>query len=229
MKIIFVKKISSTEDYIRKLLKKLIKTREDTAVIASVQTKGKGTKGRAFSSNIGGVYLSFVKFYDKFPAKDAFKINQKISVAVVKTLRAFNVRAKIKWPNDIYAENKKICGMLINNSLSEKYVDYTVCGIGVNVNNGIPDELKDIAISVNEITGTKADLKSFVFTLLYNIENTEEVGLYARYSMIFGRKIKVCPLNGEPFIATAEKVSDDGRLLLSDGRALCAEEVSLKF
>ncbi len=229
MKILFAKKLSSTEDYIRKVLKKQLKTREDFTVVAGVQTKGHGTKGRAFSSNEGGAYLSFVKFYDDFCAKDAFKINQKISLAVVKTLLAFNVDAKIKWPNDIYANDKKICGMLINNSFSGENVDYTVCGIGVNVNNEIPKDLSDIAVSVKEITGKEVDLKSFVFTLLYNLEHTEEVGLYARYSMILGRKIKVCPILGQPFFATAEKITDDGRLLLSDGRTLCAEEVSVRF
>lgn len=229
MKIIFLKKTSSTEDYIRKLYKKQAKTRENLAVVSEVQTKGRGTKGRSFSSLKGGAYLSVLTFYDNFSASDAFKINQKISVAVVKTLLAFSVSAKIKWPNDIYVNDKKICGMLINNSFSDGKVDYTITGIGVDVNNEIPEELKDVAVSVKQITGKEIDLKSFIFTLLYNLENEQEAGLYARYSMVLGRKVKILYRDGAHYTATPVSVTEDGRLLLDDGRLLCAEEVSLRL
>lgn len=229
MKIIFLKKTSSTEDYIRNLYKKQAKTRENLAVVSEVQTKGRGTKGRSFSSLKGGAYLSVLTFYDSFSASDAFKINQKISVAVVKTLLAFSVPAKIKWPNDIYVNDKKICGMLINNSFSDGKVDYTITGIGVDVNNDIPEELKDVAVSVKQITGKEIDLKSFIFTLLYNLENEQEVGLYARYSMVLGRKVKIFSRDGAHYTATPVSVTRDGRLLLDDGRLLCAEEVSLRL
>ncbi len=228
MKIVTLKSVSSTEDYIRKILKKQQKTREDVVVIAETQKKGRGTKGRSFSSLKGGVYMSCVHFYSGLPAAKAFEINKNISVAVVKTLLSFGVEAKIKWPNDIYVNGKKICGMLINNSLVGDFVDYTVLGIGINVNNDIPEDLKDIAISLKQVLGRNIDEKSVAATFLYNLQNPEKVDLYARYSLVLGKKIKVFPQNGEPYCVVCEEVLPDGRLKLSDGRILTSEEVSVK-
>lgn len=229
MKIITLKKVSSTEDYIRKILKKQQKTREDAVVVAQVQKKGRGTKGRDFSSLKGGVYLSYLRFHDGFKAADAFKLNEGFSVAVVKTLLAFGVKSGLKWPNDVYALDKKICGMLINNCVDGEDLDYTIVGIGVNVNNEIPSDLADIAISVKQILGENCDLDAFTATLIFNLANLEEVDLYARYSIVLGKKIKVIPITGEPYFTVAEKILDDGRLLCSDGKILSAEEVSVRF
>lgn len=229
MKIIILKKVSSTEDYIRKILKKQQKTREDAVVVAQVQKKGRGTKGRDFSSLKGGVYLSYLRFHDGFKAADAFKLNEGFSVAVVKTLLAFGVKSGLKWPNDVYALDKKICGMLINNCVDGEDLDYTIVGIGVNVNNEIPSDLADIAISVKQILGENCDLDAFTATLIFNLANLEEVDLYARYSIVLGKKIKVIPITGEPYFTVAEKILDDGRLLCSDGKILSAEEVSVRF
>lgn len=228
MKIVTLKSVSSTEDYIRKILKKQQKTREDVVVIAETQKKGRGTKGRSFSSLKGGVYMSCLRFHNGFLAEKAFEINKNISVAVIKTLSTFGVAAKIKWPNDIYVNGKKICGMLINNSLAGDFVDYTVLGIGINVNNDIPEDLKDIATSLKQVLGRNIDEKSVAATFLYNLQNPEKVDLYARYSLVSGKKIKVFPQNGEPYFAVCEEVLPDGRLKLSDGRILTSEEVSIR-
>lgn len=229
MRIITLKKTTSTEDYIRKFLKKQQKTRSDLIVVAKMQTKGRGTKGRAFSSEKGGLYLSILKFHFGLKATDAFKINKDISVAVVKTLLAFGVKATIKWPNDIYVDDKKICGMLINNSFLGDYVDYTVAGIGINVNNLIPDDLSDIAVSMGQILGKEVNLDAVTATLVYNLLNPEKVDLYARYSMILGKKIKVIPCGKEPYFAVATEILPDGRLKTDDGTILTAEEVSVRL
>lgn len=229
MRLITLKKTTSTEDYVRKFLKKQQKSRSDLIVVAKTQTKGRGTKGRSFSSETGGLYLSILKFHFGLKATDAFKINKDISVAVVKTLLAFGVKAAIKWPNDIYVDDKKICGMLINNSFSGDYVDYTVAGIGINVNNPIPDDLADIAVSMGQVLGKKVNLDAVTATLVYNLLNPEKVGLYARYSMILGKKIKVIPYGKEPYFAVATEILPDGRLKTDDGTVLTAEEVSIRL
>lgn len=228
MEIITLKTVSSTEDYIRKLLKKQCKTREDLAVIAQVQKKGRGTKGRTFSSQKGGAYMSYLHFYHAFSAEKVFEINKNIAVAVVKTLLSFGVESGIKWPNDIYANGKKICGMLINNAFFGDCIDYTILGIGINVNNDIPEDLTDVAISLKQILGKSIDEKTVIATLLYNLQNPEKVDLYARYSLILGKKIKVIPLDGEPYFDVAEEILSDGRLKLASGQVLTAEEVSIR-
>ncbi len=229
MKIIYLNKTTSTEDYIKRRLKKQQKTREDLFVIAKTQTGGRGTKGRSFASPDGGLYLSFLHFYDNFPAKEAFNINKAISMAVVKTLLSYGVHAGIKWPNDVYVEGKKICGMLITNAFTGENVDYTITGIGINVNNDLPENLAEIATSVKAVLGKSVDLKSVTATLIYNLLNTEKVDLYARYSIVFGKTVKVIPLNGEPYFSVAKEILPDGRLKLNDGTILTAEEVSLRL
>lgn len=229
MKIITLKKVKSTEDYLRKFLKKQQNTREDLIVIAETQTDGRGTKGRTFSSLKGGIYLSYLKFHNALPAKNAFIINKNFSVAVVKTLKSFGIDGKIKWPNDIYVNGKKICGMLINNSLVGDYIDYTILGIGLNVNNEIPAELLDIAVSLKDVLGKEIDLNTVIATFVYNLLNFEKVDLYARYSMVLGEKIKVLPRNSEPYFAVCKDILPDGRLLLTDGKILTAEEVSVRL
>ena len=142
MKTISVKSIDSTNTY----LKNLKKPKEDTLIIAKKQTGGRGTKGRSFICEEGGVYMSLLKLYP-CKAKDSFSIMMNSAVAVVKTLSAFDIKAKIKWPNDIIVNGKKICGILIENVFEGDEVARSIVGIGLNVNNPLASEIKDIAIS----------------------------------------------------------------------------------
>lgn len=228
MKIIKLKKTVSTELYIRKYLKKQCAAREALAVISDVQTGGKGSKGRSFISPYGGLYMSVIYFHNGLLAKDAFKITQSASLAVVNTLKAFGISSGIKWPNDIFVAGKKICGMLITNSFCGDYADYTIIGIGINVNNDLPAELNDIAVSMKQILNNDTDVSTVAATLLYNLLNPQDVGLYADYSVILGKEIRAVLPNGKSFTAVAEEILPDGRLKLSTGDALSAAEVTLK-
>lgn len=228
MQIIKLKKTRSTQDYIKKLVKKQRNTREDLFVVSAQQTGGKGTKGRSFSSNKGGVYLSYLHFHTGKKASCAFEINKTTSLAVIKTLLAFGVKAGIKWPNDIYVNGKKICGMLIENTLVGEYLDYSIIGIGLNVNNALEEELAPIATTINKVTGKEANLESVLFTLIYNLQNPEKVSLYDDYLLFLGQKISVISRDGTTFTDIIDGVLEDGRLLLKSGKILTAEEISIR-
>ena len=228
MQIINLKKTRSTQDYIKKLVKKQRNTREDLFVVSAQQTGGKGTKGRSFSSNKGGVYLSYLHFHTGKKASCAFEINKTTSLAVIKTLLAFGVKAGIKWPNDIYVNGKKICGMLIENTLVGEYLDYSIIGIGLNVNNALEEELAPIATTINKITGKEANRESVLFTLIYNLQNPEKVSLYDDYLLFLGQKISVISRDGTTFTDIIDGVLEDGRLLLKSGKILTAEEISIR-
>ena len=223
MKIIILDKVDSTNDYVKRYVKK----GEDVAVIAKSQTKGRGTKGRSFSSLPGGVYISVLKFYDGLKADRAYSIVSDTAVAVVNTLRAFGLEASIKWPNDVFCNGKKICGILTESTFSGDEVVYSVTGIGINVNNDLPPELKDIAVSAKEILGAELNLESVTATLVYNLGRPDNEGLYARYSCVLGKKIRVFLPDGSEFDAVAKDVLPDGRLVLDDGRVLTAAEIKL--
>ncbi len=217
-------KIDSTNSYIEKYVKK----RENAVVTADCQTGGKGTKGRTFVSEKGGLYMSRLTFYDFLPAKDAFKIMIDYSVGVVKTLKAFNINAVIKWPNDVLVFDKKICGILIKNGFSGDFVDYSLVGVGININNPIGEEIKDIAISAEQILGEKLDLNAVLFTLLKNLEEGSSIEEYRGYSTVIGKKVTVT--RGEKtYEAVAEEILPDGRLKLKSGEILSAAELDLKI
>jgi BirA family biotin operon repressor/biotin-[acetyl-CoA-carboxylase] ligase len=113
-------------------------------VAALSQTSGKGQRGNVWLSEAGqNLTFSIVL---KFPAKglkaemepmlayDQFVLSEITSLAIVDLLADFGIEAKIKWPNDIYIGDRKICGMLIENSLRGEWIQHSIIGIGLNVN-----------------------------------------------------------------------------------------------
>lgn len=221
MKTIVFDEIFSTNEY--------AETRdfaEDTVIIAKRQTGGKGTKGRSFSSHEGGVYLSLVRLY---PCKtdEAFSIMVASCMAVVKTLESYGVSPKIKWANDVYLNGKKICGILIKNSFEGENIKKSITGIGVNVNNDLPDDLKDIAVNLKSLIG-EVDTEEFAKRLVENLYRKFTIEEYKSYNMVLGKEITV--ISGEKsYKVVAKDISDDGNLILEDGRKLSYGEISVKF
>lgn len=219
-----LKSIPSTQDYIKKYIPK----RQNAVVVAEEQTAGKGTKGRTFISEKGGLYVSKLHFHEFLPAKDCHQIMVNTAMAVVKTLLAFGVDARIKWPNDIWVNNKKICGILTQNSFKGEFVDYSLVGIGVNLNNDIAKEIVDIAISLKQATQKEVDGQAFLLTLLHNLNQTSLISDYKAYNLVLGKQITVCKDN-QNYSAIAVDILQDGALLLDNGEKLYAGELNVKI
>lgn len=221
MKTIIFDEISSTNEYCE-----THDFAEDTVVIAKRQTGGKGTKGRSFSSHEGGVYLSLVRL-NPCKTDNAFSIMIASCMAVVKTLESYGVSPKIKWANDVYLSGKKICGILIKNSFEGENVKKSITGIGVNVNNDLPEELKDIAVNLKFLVG-KVDTAEFAKKLIENLYGKYTIAEYKSYNMVLGREITV--LSGEKsYKAVAKDISDDGNLILENGEKLSYGEISVRL
>ena len=199
---------------------------EDTAIIASEQTGGKGTKGRSFSSPRGGVYLSLVRYYP-CKAENSFSLMIASCMAVVKTLELYGVSAGVKWPNDVFLNGKKICGILIKNSFEGENVKKSITGIGVNVNNDIPKDLADIAINLKSVVG-EVDIDEFYKRLIENLYADYSVDEYRSRNIVLGKEITVIK-NGESRKAVAEYVAADGSLVLKGGERLFYGEVTIRF
>lgn len=223
MKIIELEVTESTNDEV----KKYWDLGEDIAVFARRQTGGRGTKGRSFSSPEGGIYISFIKHYRGLKAEKAYEVTEDISLSVALTLRAFGVKAEIKWPNDVYVGKKKICGMLTQNEIKNGYVEKTLCGVGINVNNDLPIELDGIATSLKKELGREVDLKSVLFTLVFNLEKFQNVELYPSFSCVAGKKVKVFEPQKEAYEEKVEEILPDGRLKLANGKILSVAEIKL--
>ena len=126
-----------------------------TLSVCDRQESGRGRLGRSWSSPAGsGLWMSVLLRPDISPMK-ASMVTLVAAMAVSDAVKEISgVDAKIKWPNDLVAEGKKICGILTEMSLEENRISYIVVGIGINVNtDGFPEELLDKAVSLKMLTG----------------------------------------------------------------------------
>ncbi|MGC8820691.1 MAG: biotin--[acetyl-CoA-carboxylase] ligase [Fervidobacterium sp.] len=145
--------VDSTNEF----LKKNYTSFHDGAVVVAIkQTAGKGRMGRTWYSPEGGLWYS-VLFKPKIHLN--LQVYTKVfSIAIVEVLKKLKVKAYIKWPNDIYYNGKKLCGILPEAISVNNRVVAIIVGIGINVNNDIPDELKDIAVSLKDIVKKKVKI-----------------------------------------------------------------------
>ena len=116
---------------------------DNLSVLSAVrQTEGRGQRGNSWSSNDGenltfSIVLKYGNgegFIPEIRAADQFAISEAAALAVVDLLASYDIEAKIKWPNDIYVGNRKICGILIENAIRGSYIANSIIGIGLNVN-----------------------------------------------------------------------------------------------
>ncbi len=218
--------IASTQDYARE------KRADGQALIvtATVQTGGKGTKGRSFESGKGGVYLSKLSFYRGFPAKDAFQIMAGAAVAVCETLKSTGLTPVIKWPNDIFVNGKKICGILIENTFSGGEIASSIVGIGLNIHNELSRELQDIATTVKKETGKTFSVEAIAQTLLDELVKPVSMEKYLSHIGYMGRKATL-HFGDERIPATLLSVDKEGGLLVEiEGKRkrFTSAEVSLR-
>lgn len=124
--------VTSTNDIARQMAQRGVE--EGLAVVAKSQTAGRGRKGRGWTSPEGeGLYLSLL-LRPRINAADASLLPLSAAIAVAETLRFdFHIEADIKWPNDILARGRKICGILVESAIEGHELQYAIMGIGVNV------------------------------------------------------------------------------------------------
>lgn len=226
MRLELLREVDSTNDYIKRYLKGGV----DVIVCSERQTGGKGTKGRKFSSGIGGVYLSALNFYQNFPASDAFKIMEHAAVSVCKTVEAFGACAEIKWANDVYVGGKKICGILIENILEGNSLKASVVGIGLNVQNDLTG-LEEIAVRLADVSAFAVSVEAVRGKLIEEFQKKTDPNEYLGYIKFLGKVISVREGDREE-LATALEILPDGRLKIKRNgeiRLLSAAEISIKI
>lgn len=227
MKIIELDEVDSTNEYCKRE-----NYAEDVAVIAKRQTAGKGTKGRSFVSDDGGLYITVMRHYNNFPAEKAFRIMINSCVAVCKTLEEFLIKPRIRWANDVLVGSKKICGTLIENTFCGNNIVRSIVGMGINVNNEIPEELKNIATTITQNISAKVTVDEVKQVLLRNLENSYSIADYKSYIDYFGKPVLLKTADSERQVVALD-ISDDGRLIVKeqDGiiNKISSAEVSLKL
>lgn len=130
----FINQTASTNSLLADLVKKQ-SLPEGFVAYTDFQTSGKGQGGNTWESEKGkNLLFSMLLYPQMVPIEEQFIISQIVSVAIQKLLSEYFQHVKIKWPNDIYINNSKIAGILIENSLRGSKINYTIIGIGLNVN-----------------------------------------------------------------------------------------------
>lgn len=227
MKWIKLQEIDSTNNY----AKQRRGEGQSLIVTAQKQTGGRGTKGRCFSSNEGGVYLSALRFYKNFLAKDAFKIMSGAAVAVCETLRFYGLNPVIKWSNDVLVGGKKICGILIENTLSGDKISSSIVGIGLNVNNSLPEELLGLATSIALETGKDPSVEEVTERLIEELEKERTMEEYRSYLGFMGEQVTLI-LENKSVPATLVCVDDRGNLVAEiegETKTFSSAEVSVRL
>lgn len=132
---VFFDQISSTNGVSGQCMSELNLTSGDV-IYTNYQYDGQGQRGKSWASAPGvNVAMTYLFLPKHWLAKDVFSLNQRVALAVQSTVERFlpEKRVEIKWPNDIYVGDRKISGILIQNSLSGSYVQTSVIGVGINV------------------------------------------------------------------------------------------------
>lgn len=225
-KVIELDEIDSTNEFCKRFQKE-----GDLIVTAKRQTDGRGTKGRSFVSDDGGLYVSVMRRYENFDFSNTFSIMINACVAVCRTLKELNFEPRIKWANDVLINGKKVCGTLIENRLCADKSCVSIVGIGLNVNNVLPTELTDIATTLRESRGKRLNLKSVRASLVKNLQAEYGVEEYKSFIDWFGQEVYL-DANGQRFKAIALDVDERGNLLCrADGeiKRISSAEMSLRL
>lgn len=166
-KIIQIECVDSTNNYVAILLSEG-KIKHGTVILADEQTDGRGQRGASWDSK-AGENLIFSMFIDTaiLSVKDQFFLTQIISLAVVNMLSKFGIEADIKWPNDIYIKGRKIGGILIENHIKGGFLNGSIIGVGLNINQIEFDNLN--ATSLKLEIGEFTPIQSVVFSLINEI------------------------------------------------------------
>ncbi|MDD7410059.1 biotin--[acetyl-CoA-carboxylase] ligase [Fusobacterium gastrosuis] len=211
MKFLKLDEIDSTNNYMKKNIDKFSSY---DIVSAKNQTSGRGRRGNTWVSSKGMALFSFLLKTDK-----KLDINEYTKLPLIAGIATLSAMKKIeendykyKWTNDIYLEEKKLSGILV-----EKVENDFVIGIGINVNNQIPEEIKDIAVSLKN----KHDIDKVILTVVetfadyYNkfssgkwLDILDEIN---KYNFLKNKKIKV-NVGSEVYKGEALDINKDGRL-----------------
>ncbi len=222
MKIHKLSATSSTNLYLKNLV---LNSKPDnyTIVVTEYQTLGKGQFENKWHSEKGKNLLFSVLYkFDAFKITRQAYLNFAISLAIYKVLDAYLPKANIKWPNDILSRQKKIGGILIENSVKNGRVNHSIIGIGVNVNQiKFPLELPN-ATSLKKVLKKSFNrsklLEEFVVSIqkqLALIESKSFEELKFNYEkVLYKNKIPAMykDLDGNPFIGKIIGVSNIGKL-----------------
>lgn len=184
--------IDSTNSEARRLLAQG-PVEEGFIVLARHQTAGRGRYGRIWQDEPGRSLLMSVIFKpNDLQVSDLPVLNMKATLGVARALKSFDhrINPRIKWPNDIYVNGRKLCGILIENTLAGDRIQNTIVGVGINVNeHQLPEELPN-GLSMQMITGEEYDIPALAGEIRNQLQGiinqSEEIWKREYDTLVFG-------------------------------------------
>ncbi|MEN9442065.1 MAG: hypothetical protein RLZ33_2142 [Bacteroidota bacterium] len=147
-KIIHLDTVDSTNNYTANLQKEG-KIQHGTVILADEQSAGRGQRGASWTSSAGeNLLLSIYLAPDNLSVVDQPALTHFISLSLIDFLRKIGISGKIKWPNDIYVNDQKIAGILIENSIRSSRISETIIGVGLNVNQTAFDAVNATSLKI---------------------------------------------------------------------------------
>ena len=220
-----VSQTASTNTYLSRLAATLP---GGTVIYTPSQTAGRGQKGNSWESE-DDKNLTFSMLLKRPPvkARDQFYLSEAAAIAVVEALTAeAGDGFTVKWPNDVYWQDKKVCGMLLENSLDGSGIAHCVVGIGINVNQERFVSDAPNPVSLINITGREHDLMTLLKGVCARIEqlvdsladDNARVDLHQRYmAALYRNDGQLHPYedaDGNRFMASVAGIAPDGTLTL---------------
>lgn len=193
----------------------------EMVVVADFQTAGRGCGTNTWESERGkNLTFSILIHPKEIPANHQFHITEVVSVAMCDTLKVLGLQdVSIKWPNDIYVGDRKICGMLIENRLQGSVIKDSIIGIGLNVNQQMFASDAPNPVSIYQLSGQETDLGLVLDTFLKAFDKAykSKTTCFAYREMLYRRgKDYLYKTKTTCFTARLTGVTDEGMLRLLD-------------
>jgi len=215
--ILYYPEVTSTMDIARDLARKSCP--DLTVVIAGRQTKGRGRLKRRWLSEDGGLYFTMV-LRPTIPVQLSFRVNFLASLTLACVIREMlQIDARVKWPNDILVNERKISGMLSELEAEADRVFFINIGMGINVNND-PSGAEAGATSLKMIAGREVSKKDLLARFLerfsdriHNAALENVISEWKKYTVTLGRRVKIVTQREESE-GLAVDVDENGALVL---------------
>jgi len=195
-----------------------------TAVVAEAQTGGRGSRGRPWHSPPGGLWLSVLYRPPASGGMELLSLRLGLLAAAALEAPAPGIRVMLKWPNDLMLHDRKLGGILCEARWQGESPGWIVAGVGLNVTNPIPDDLRHTATALSEhLAGATVDaiLPRMLDALRAPVVHVDrltddECRQLARRDWLRGRPLRA------PLAGRAEGIAPDGALLVRTGERLAA-------
>lgn len=221
---------ASTSIYLREMLRQAPKPEEMTIVYCDCQTNGYGQRGNSWESENGKNVTMSILLYPDITTDHSFSLMQAIALAIKDTVNNHGIPCvKIKWPNDIYIADKKICGFINEQSVSGRIISDCICGIGLNVNQTTFLSDAPNPTSMKLITSKSFNIEEVIDSLRVNIAKRYNSVLNSEFHALKTEYIANLHLYAEPhtytdvltgdsFLGQITDVCNDGRLEITDNK-----------